>query len=66
MPNMKIIPNDPFIMNCKIISNDLGQIHQRVMRMWAAAENSEDFTLLDELQDKLENILFRLKNRLDT
>ena len=66
MPNMKIIPNDPFIMNCKIISNDLGQIRQRVSRMWASAEDSRDFDLLDGLEEKLESILFHLKNRLDT
>jgi len=46
--------------------NDAAQIHQRVMRMWAAANNPGDFELLDELQDKLESILFLLKNRLDT
>lgn len=57
---------DAFIMNCKIISNDLGQIRQRVSRMWAAAEDSRDFDLLDGLEEKLESILFHLKNRLDT
>ena len=66
MPNMKVIPNDPFIMNCKIISNDLGQIRRRVSRMWASAEDSRDFDLLDGLEEKLESILFHLKNRLDT
>lgn len=57
---------DAFIMNCKMISNDLGQIRQRVSRMWAAAEDSRDFDLLDGLEEKLESILFHLKNRLDT
>ena len=55
-----------FEMNCKMISNDLGQIRQRVSRMWAAAEDSRDFDLLDGLEEKLESILFHLKNRLDT
>lgn len=57
---------DAFVMNCKMISNDLGQIRQRVSRMWAAAEDSRDFDLLDGLEEKLENILYLLKNRLDT
>ena len=55
-----------FEMNCKMISNDLGQIRQRVSRMWAAAEDSRDFDLLDGLEEKLESILYLLKNRLES
>ena len=66
MSNVKVIPNHPFDLNCKMIYNDAAQIRQRVSRMWASAENPGDFELLDDLEEKLENILFRLKNRLDS
>ena len=66
MSNVKVIPNHPFEMNCKMTYNDAAQIHQRVMRMWASADDSIDFELLDELQDKLESIFFLLKNRLES
>ena len=66
MSNIKVIPNQPFIMNCKMTYNDIAQVRQRVSRMWACAENPGDFELLDELEEKLENILFLLKNRLDS
>jgi hypothetical protein len=64
--NVKVLPPDAFELNCKMTYNDTAQIHQRVMRMWASAENPGDFELLDGLQDKLESILYLLKNRLDT
>lgn len=66
MSNVKVLPTDAFEMNCKMIYNDAAQIRQRVSRMWACAENPGDFELLDDLEEKLENILFRLKNRLDS
>ena len=66
MSNVKVIPNHPFEMNCKMIYNDAAQICQRVSRMWSSAENPGDFELLDGLEEKLESILFLLKNRLES
>lgn len=66
MSNVKVIPNHPFELNCKMIYNDAAQIRQRVSRMWSSAENPGDFELLDGLEEKLENILHLLKNRLES
>lgn len=66
MSNVKVIPSHPFILNCKMTYNDIAQVRQRVSRMWACAEDSEDYALLDELEEKLESVLFHLKNRLET
>lgn len=66
MSNVKVIPNHPFELNCKMIYNDAAQIRQRVSRMWSSAENPGDFELLDGLEEKLENILYLLKNRLES
>lgn len=66
MSNVRVLPTDPFIMNCKMIYNDAAQIRQRVSRMWSSAENPGDFELLDGLEEKLENILYLLKMRLET
>ena len=66
MSNVKVIPNHPFEMNCKMIYNDAAQIRQRVSRMWSSAENPGDFELLDGLEEKLESILHLLKNRLES
>ena len=66
MSNVKVIPNHPFDLNCKMIYNDAAQIRQRVSRMWSSAENPGDFELLDGLEEKLESILYLLKNRLES
>ena len=66
MSNVKLIPNHPFELNCKMIYNDAAQIRQRVSRMWASADGSIDLDLLDELEEKLESILHLLKNRLES
>lgn len=66
MSNVKVIPNHPFELNCKMIYNDAAQIRQRVSRMWSSADGSIDLDLLDELEEKLESILHLLKNRLES
>ena len=65
MSNVKVVPPDAFIMNCKIVYNDLGQIRQRVSRMWASANHPYDYSLLNDLEEKLETILHEVKNRLE-
>ena len=66
MSNVTVIGYNAFEMNCKTVYNDIANIRDRVSRMWAAAENPGDFELLDGLEDKLEGILFLLKNRLES
>lgn len=66
MSNVKVLPPDAFEMNCKMMYNDTAQIRQRVSRMWASADGSIDLDLLDELEEKLESILYLLKNRLES
>lgn len=66
MSNVRVLPTNPFEMNCKMIYNDAAQIRQRVSRMWSSAENPGDFELLDGLEEKLESILYLLKNRLES
>lgn len=66
MSNVKVLPPNPFIMNCKMMYNDTAQIRQRVSRMWSSADGSIDLDLLDELEEKLESILHLLKNRLES
>ena len=66
MSNVRVLPTNSFELNCKMIYNDAAQIRQRVSRMWSSAENPGDFELLDGLEEKLESILYLLKNRLES
>ena len=65
MTNVKVLPPDPFILNCKMIYNDLGQIQNRIKRMWASATIDDDFVMLENIEKFLENIQLELQDRID-
>ena len=65
MSNVKVLPSDPFVMNCKMIFNDLAAMQDRVRRMWASAEGERDMALLEYLEESLGNISAELRHRLD-
>ena len=65
MSNVKVIPNQPFILNCKMLFNDVGQMQDRLNRMWASSNGERDVAMLEYIEDMLENIEIELRNRLD-
>lgn len=66
MSNVKVIPSDPFTMNCKMIFNDNARMQDHVRRMWASAESESDYALLEYLEQMLGNISSELRHRLDS
>jgi hypothetical protein len=48
-----------------MIYNDLGQIQDRIKRMWASACVNDDFVMLENIEHFLENIQLELQDRLD-
>ena len=65
MSNVKVLPSDPFVMNCKMLFNDLAAMQDRVRRMWASAEGDRDMALLEVLEVGLGNISSELRHRLE-
>ena len=65
MSNVKVIPSDAFVMNCKMIFNDNARMQDTVRRMWASAESERDYALLEYLEEMLGNISSELRHRLD-
>ena len=65
MSNVKVLPSDPFVMNCKMLFNDLAAMQDRVRRMWASADGDRDMALLEVLEIGLGNISSELRHRLD-
>lgn len=65
MSNVKVIPSNPFTMNCKMIFNDNARMQDHVRRMWASAESESDYALLEYLEQMLGNISSELRHRLD-
>lgn len=65
MSNVKVLPSDAFIMNCKILFNDTARMQDHVRRMWAATDNERDYALLQHLEEMLGNISAELRHRLD-
>lgn len=65
MSNVKVLPSDPFVMNCKMLFNDLAAMQDRVRRMWASADSERDMSLLEVLEVGLGNISSELRHRLD-
>ena len=63
--NVKVIPNQPFILNCKMMYNEVGQIQSRINRMWASSDGEDDQDMLEYIEKMLENIEIELRNRLD-
>lgn len=65
MSNVKVTPTDPFILNCKIMYNDVSQMQARIKRMWASATVNDDFVMLENIEHGLENIELELRDRID-
>ena len=65
MSNVKVIPPDAFILNCKMMFNEVGQMQDRINRMWASSNGERDAAMLEYMEDMLENIEIELRNRLD-
>lgn len=65
MSNVKVLPPDAFVLNCKMMSNDVAQIRERIKRMWASAEDERDMAMLEHLEELLALISSELHIRLD-
>lgn len=65
MSNVKVVPPDAFILNCKMLFNEVGQMQGRLNRMWASSDGERDQSMLEYIEDMLENIEIELRNRLD-
>jgi hypothetical protein len=65
MSNVKVSHPDAFILNCKMMYNEVGQIQNRINRMWASSDGERDQAMLEYIEDMLENIEIELRNRLD-
>ena len=65
MSNVKVNRPDAFILNCKMMYNEVGQMQSRINRMWASSDGERDQSLLEYIEDMLENIEIELRNRLD-
>jgi len=63
--NVKVNRPDAFILNCKMMYNEVGQIQSRIKRMWASSDGERDQAMLEYIEDSLENIEIELRNRLD-
>lgn len=66
MSNVKVSRPDAFILNCKMMYNEVGQMQDRISRMWASSDGERDQSMLEYIEDMLENIEIELRNRLDT
>ena len=65
MSNVKVPPPDAFTLNCKMMFNDVGEMQNRINRMWASSNGERDAAMLEYIEDMLENIEIELRNRLD-
>ncbi len=65
MSNVTVIGYDAFEINCKMLFNDVGQMQNRLNRMWASSDGERDQAMLEYIEDMLENIEIELRNRLD-
>jgi len=61
----KVSPPNPFELNLKMMYNDVEQIRQRAKRMWACAESAHDFSIVEDLESRLEIISNRIVKTLD-
>ena len=65
MTNVKVNRPDAFILNCKMMYNEVGQMQNRINRMWASSDGERDQAMLEYIEDMLENVEIELRNRLD-
>ena len=66
MSNVKVSRPDAFVINCKMMYNEVGQMQSRINRMWASSDGERDQSMLEYIEDMLENIEMELRNRLDS
>lgn len=66
MSNVKVIPPDAFILNCKMLINDLFQVQSRVNRMWASSRNDADQMMLEYMDEHLTEMIDDLRATLDS
>ena len=66
MSNVKVLPVDPFVMNCKMLINDLFQVQSRVGRMWASSRNDADQMMLEYMEEHLTEMIDDLRATLDS
>ena len=62
---MKIPPPDAFILNLKMISNDVWQLQQIAERASNSSENNIDYDLGVDIRNDLEKIREKIAKRLD-
>jgi len=48
-----------------MLFNEVGQMQGRLNRMWASSNGERDATMLEYIEDMLENIEIELRNRLE-
>lgn len=57
MSNVKIVPiADSYLLNCKMLSNDVAQLRARTARMWACADTQGQQDSLEYLEDLLADL----------
>jgi hypothetical protein len=56
--------NDPFVLNLKMMSNDISQLRDRAYRMWASVDN-DDMAFLEMLEKHLEILQTEIRNKID-
>lgn len=61
---MKIETSEAFILNLKMMYHDMVQAKERAKRMWSSV-GTDDMTMLEQLEQDIENILGNILNRLD-
>lgn len=66
MSNVKVNPPDAFILNCKMLINDLFQVQSRVNRMWASSRNDADQMMLEYIDEHLTEMIDDLRATLDS
>ena len=66
MSNVKVMSDDPFILNCKMLINDLFQVQSRVNRMWASSRNDADQMMLEYMDEHLTEMIDDLRATLDS
>ena len=56
--------SEPFILNLKMMSNDISQLRDRASRMWASVDN-DDMPFLEMLEQHLEILQNEIRNKID-
>ena len=56
--------SEPFILNLKMMSNDISLLRDRASRMWASVDN-DDMPFLEMLEQHLEILQNEIRNKID-